>query len=79
MIKTVTFSLTSIDLFSMDDLSIFQNKAPIVYKISNVILSVDLRMQIRRQSRLHNPEVSLDEPIDALEVFSIDRRRSMKY
>ncbi|KNB44852.1 hypothetical protein JH06_3128 [Blastocystis sp. subtype 4] len=27
-------------------------------------------MQIRRQSRLHNPEVSLDEPIDALEVFS---------
>ncbi len=63
----------------MDDLSIFQNKAPIVYKISNVILSVDLRMQIRRQSRLHNPEVSLDEPIDALEVFSIDRRRSMKY
>ena len=63
----------------MDDLSIFQNKAPIVYKISNVILSVDLRMQIRRQSRLRNPEVSLDEPIDALEVFSIARRRFMKY
>ena len=63
----------------MDDLSIFQNKAPIVYKISNVIFSIDLRMQIRRQSKLRNPEVSLDEPIDALEVFGIAGRRSMKY
>lgn len=78
MIKTVGFPETTTDLFLMDDLSIFQNKAPIVYKISNVIFPVYLRLQIRRQSKLHNPETSLDESIDALEVFGITKRRSIK-
>ncbi|KAK8816869.1 hypothetical protein WA577_002663, partial [Blastocystis sp. JDR] len=44
----------------MDDLSIFQNKAPVIYKISSIL----------RKSQLHVPNSHSSEPIDALEVFN---------
>ena len=55
----------------MDDLSIFQNKAPIVYRISNVSPPPNSNFQIKRESHLHSIQDNIQEPIDALEVFSM--------
>lgn len=57
----------------MDDLSIFQNKAPVIYKISSVRIDQLSQPKISRKSQLHVPNLHSSEPIDALEVFSRNR------